>query len=226
MLRFSLLLALFTFSRSLPNAIDDQDAIRFAKEEADLRDVALGEIREYELALHYPEQATPPQWILVSSCDCLSARFVKKPTKTGAIVKIRVDGIRIEDIDGVISLENDEREVLAEHVVKIRITRKPFVSPRTVNLVGTGVEFEVTVGYAFENDAEQKSFEIEDLIYDDSRVELVDWIDDQQLELEYHLKAMKFPMQVIGDEPYEGKIEVVLLEPRAKFSVPVKWRPQ
>jgi hypothetical protein len=193
---------------------------------ADLSDVALGEVRTYPLRFTIEGAREKPEVYLASSCDCLSASFTSLDAGGGEIL-VKVDGNKPEDIDGAITLEDADHRVLAEHVVRIVVTRKPFVSPPVTRLGPGDEEFVITAGYAFRPGDPDEGFDLLDLIFDESRFEMLDWKNEERLETDYRLKLMAWPMRRIGefDEALDETITVVLENPDTRLEARILAKP-
>ncbi len=208
-----------------PNAASAEEVTyRFEKDFHDQSDMGLGEVRTFPVPLLIEGAEELPALHLVSSCDCLSASFAEGPTTSGAVVEVRIDGHKIEDIDGVITVEDENRRPLAELTVRIVIERRPFVTPREVVLSGDQTQFQVTVGLAFPPEQANESFDVD--FTDPPVADLVDWINEEEIEIDYVLKKMTFPFEL--KEEFRAKAFEedwtfqVLVEPPQEFSVKIR----
>jgi len=202
--------------------------LRFLEAKRDMTDVGLGEVRTYRVRARFVGEGARPKITGVSSsCGCLSGTIVGTPDKDGVEVEIIVEGSEPEDIDGVISILGKDRKVLAEHTVVLLVTSRPFITPQNVQVDPKTREVRITLGCGFLKKAQNTAFSFEDPKFDEALLQLVDWIPDEQLELEYLLKTETFVLQVpesaFGADG-ETIFEISTVEPRAQtFKVKVAW---
>ena len=143
--------------------------LRFAPPESEILDVAVGEYvtREIELIA-----TAPVDWNGISvatTCECLSAEYVGKPTATSAKVRMTVNGLQPEDVDAGVDVEiigekDPQKARLASHSCHLAIRRIPFTAPREVDITPSAEgRFELVVGQAFPLDAKLPESVLDDL---------------------------------------------------------------
>lgn len=202
---------------------------RFAPARVDARDVGLGEVRRYRVRLEAGGAGLKGSR-LVSSCDCLSARFLSEPDGNGATVEVTVDGFKEESISGLITLESSDRTVLAEHQVEIDVALRPFVEPREVFLSAPYQgEFSIYIGKAYPLAESNPGFEVDMPEFDESRFALIDFQDEPKLLEEHLVKRTRWTfarLQEAGKPESGEKFTMKLLEPEYSVPVPVRTAPE
>jgi hypothetical protein len=150
--------------------------LKFDPETEDHSDLAVGETVVEVVSLR---SAAPIDWKtidLLSSCDCLTARFTDTGDPKRAAVEVTFHGDKVEDIDGVVfakelTAKPGQGEVLATYTARIVMRRIPFVMPRSIVVEkGGSGRFEVIVGQTFAIDVKAPATIFEDIHCDESKL--------------------------------------------------------
>ncbi len=160
---------------SAPAAAASRAPIRFEPAKGDHSDLAVGEKVVERIAL---VADAPTDWNafgVVTSCNCLSARFLDRSDPERATVEVEYLGDKVEDIDGMVTVQDAQRRDLATYESRIVVERKPFVQPHRIVLAAGGTpRFRITFGQAFAPGEKAPDFLLDGFAFsDDSKIAMV-----------------------------------------------------
>ena len=213
--------------------------LRFIPPESEILDVAVGEyvIREIELIA-----TGPVDWNGISvatTCECLSAEYVGKPTATSAKVRMTVNGLEPEDEIGSVDVEiigekDPQKARLASHSSHVAIRRIPFTAPRVIDITpSTDGRFELVVGQAFPLDAKLPESVLDDLSgdrLDTTKIDLILMEDEKSSwpigKPKSWVLTTRLTFVVTAEDrtqPFETTIPVKFGVPVIEREVKVRW---
>ncbi len=217
--------------------------LRFEPPKADQTDVAVGEEVSYRIRLIGESKVDWDAVRIVSSCDCVTAEVAAAPDEATAEIQVTIHGTKAERIEAHVEARqkaSDAKpatgagpvEPLANHAIDLAITRRPFVTPREVELKqAKDARFELVVGQAFAPDAKLPGSILKDLDVaklDAKKIELVDMVDDPVARTEDdQIVRTRLVFAVVAVDPkaaFETTIPIEFGEPPVKREVKVRWR--
>jgi hypothetical protein len=194
-------------------------------------DVAVGEEQTFEIELGGEAPVSWNEIRLSTTCECLTAEYLGKPTETRAKILVTIQGLEEEDIEGGVTAEevkDGKERLLDEHLANLAIRRKPFVMPREVTIEPTAEgRFEIVVGQAFKPDAKLPDTILADVGgFDAAKIELIDMTDETKRDLKNSVMLTRLVFVVVAEDrkaPFETKVDLEFGEPAVKRTVKVRW---
>jgi len=199
-----------------------ESSVEFDPAYVDATDLAVGEVRSYEIAFRVRGPA--PGLRLSSSCECLGVELWDLTPDGRGRARAELIGIKEERIEGIIGAFDGQKR-LGEHVVRIDIRRKPFVAPRTIALAPGERSGEFVAGQAFAKDAQPELLLLHD--FQDGGLILRDIVGDTELTPDHLLMRDRVQFEVPEEAalPAEFHLRLQYGEPPQWFAVTVAAAP-
>jgi hypothetical protein len=207
--------------------------VHFEPAKLDHTDVAVGETVTDHLTLVADEPTNWDKLRLVTQCDCVTAEFVGEPRPLRAEVLVTVVGVQVEDVEPDVLLQPlDHKTDLASARVNVKITRKPFVTPRELKLDAKSADrFELVIGQAFEKTTEKTPdsllVDLNTSKLDQKKIDLLDMGTDEHETTEKDVivrtKLTFFVQKDARGAPFDTEIPVEFGQPPVKKAVLVHW---